>query len=69
VSTGQLGSSLFTAMWRFVRTRIIIAVLIYILGLAFSIQGPVRNLFCLAYISVGICKLFTSETKAHDELL
>ncbi|XP_033610700.1 multidrug resistance-associated protein 5 isoform X5 [Cryptotermes secundus] len=41
VHTGQAGLSFFTVMWRFVRTRIIIAVLIYTLGLAFSILGHV----------------------------
>jgi len=41
VQTGQLALSMFTVMWRFVRTRVITAILIYILGTAFSIQGPV----------------------------
>jgi len=45
VRMGQRGSSLFTVMWRFVKIRVMTAVFIYILGLAFSIQGPVRKLF------------------------
>ncbi|XP_069684662.1 ATP-binding cassette sub-family C member 12-like isoform X2 [Periplaneta americana] len=61
VRTGQLGSSLFTVMWRFVRTRVIVAVFIYIVGLAFSIQGPViclggflaslRNVKSISYVN------------------
>lgn len=51
VRTGQMGLSLFTVMWRFVRTRIIIAVLIYTLGLAFSILGPV---ICLEGLLVAL---------------
>lgn len=54
VHTGQAGLSFFTVMWRFVRTRIIIAVLIYTLGLAFSILGHVRRIFKLTSSSISI---------------
>lgn len=70
VHTGQLATSMFTVMWKFVRTRVIIAVLIYVLGVAFSVQGPViclkGFLFALSGSSNTNDGNYTNETATED---
>lgn len=69
VQTGQLALSMFTVMWKFVQTRVIVASLIYILGVAISIQGPVIFLrkFLLAVNGTASGDNSTKETATKSD--